>query len=229
MNGLDYAVIGVILLSALFAFVRGFVREALSIVAWAGAALITLYGFHFAYRLAVRQVQTPLLAELIAGAGLFLGSLIVLTIITGLLARLLSPTSLSPIDRTLGLVFGLARGAVVVCLAFLLLDISVPTKDQPGWVKQAKSTPLLQQGANALRTLLPASLQLNSGTMLNARQRAAAQAKQAREAMDALNRATAPLPPKTASGFKKDAGKASATQYPPAAQQDMNRLVGNSR
>lgn len=223
MNGLDYAVIGVIGLSALFAFARGFVREALSIVAWAGAALITLYGFHDVYSLVARRLHTPLLAELVAGAGLFLASLIVLTIATSLLARFLSPATLSPIDRTLGLVFGLARGAILVSAAFLLLDMSVPPKDQPVWVKQAKSAPLLQEGANALRTLLPASFRMNEPSVLDARRRAAARAKQARAAMDALVQATAPLPPKK----KKGAGKAPAPEYPPIERQELNRLVGN--
>ena len=71
MNALDLAVLGVIGLSAVFAFARGFVRETLSIVAWVGAALITLYGFAYAYGAIIRFVTTPLLADLIAGAGLF--------------------------------------------------------------------------------------------------------------------------------------------------------------
>ena len=87
MNALDLAILGVIALSAVFAFARGFVREALSIVAWVGAALITLYGFNYVYGSVVRFVTTPLLADLIAGAGLFVVSLIVLTILTGFLAR----------------------------------------------------------------------------------------------------------------------------------------------
>src|ERR1700738_1821038 len=88
MNALDLAIIAVIALSAVFAFARGFVREALSIVAWIGAAAITLYGFNSAYGIAIRFVTTPLLADLIAGAGLFVLSLIVLTILPGFSGRL---------------------------------------------------------------------------------------------------------------------------------------------
>ena len=50
MNWLDLAVIGIVALSAIFAFARGFVREALSIVAWVGAAAVTLYGFRLGLR-----------------------------------------------------------------------------------------------------------------------------------------------------------------------------------
>ena len=68
MNALDLAIIAIIAVSAIFAFARGFVREALSIIAWVGAAAITLYGFNSVYAFAVRFVTTPLLADLIAGA-----------------------------------------------------------------------------------------------------------------------------------------------------------------
>src|SRR5262245_26113513 len=99
MNGLDLAVVAVLRLAAVFAFARGFVREALSIVAWIGAALITLYGFNYLYRIVIRFITTPLLAELTAAAGLFLVSLIVLTILTGYVARVVQSSALSPIDR----------------------------------------------------------------------------------------------------------------------------------
>src|SRR5215469_15481642 len=100
MNALDLAIIGVVALSGIFAFARGFVREALSIAAWVGAAAITLYGFNSVYAIVVRFVTTPLLADLVAGAGLFVISLIILTILTGYLARFVQSSALSPIDRT---------------------------------------------------------------------------------------------------------------------------------
>jgi membrane protein required for colicin V production len=76
VNAVDLSVLGVIALSAIFAFARGFVRETLSIVAWVGAALITLYGFNYVDGLVARFVSTPLLADLVAGAGLFVVGLI---------------------------------------------------------------------------------------------------------------------------------------------------------
>ena len=59
MNALDLAIIAIIALSAIFAFARGFVREALSIIAWVGAAAITLYGFNSVYAVAVRFGALP--------------------------------------------------------------------------------------------------------------------------------------------------------------------------
>ena len=216
MNGLDLAVLGVIALSAIFAFARGLVREALSIVAWAGAALITLYGFNQVYGLVIHFVATPLLADLIAAAGLFVISLIVLTILTGYVARFVQSTALSPIDRTLGLIFGLARGAFLVSLAFLVLDISLPPNDRPGWIKQAKSEPFLAQGAELLRNALPEPLKIKSATASDDAQRALAD-----KAMRALSSPAAPSAAKP--------GEEQVPNYKPGDRRDMNRLIENSR
>ena len=216
MNGFDLAVLGVIALSAIFAFARGLVREALSIVAWVGAALITLYGFNHIYGLVIRFVTTPLLADLVAGAGLFVISLIVLTILTGYLARFVQSSALSPVDRTLGLIFGLARGAFLVSLAYLVLDISLPQNDRPGWIKQAKSEPFLAQGAELLRSVLPESMQLKSATASDDAQRALAD-----KAMRALSSPAAPSPAKL--------GEEQVPNYKPGDRRDMNRLIENSR
>jgi membrane protein required for colicin V production len=214
MNAVDLAVLVVIALSAVFAFARGFVREALSIAAWVGAAIVTLYGFSFAYAVVVRFVTTPLLADLVAGVGLFLISLIGLTILTGFLARFVHSSALSPIDRTLGLIFGAVRGAVLVSLAYLVLDISVPQTDRPGWLRDA-------QGAGLLRGMLPESLQIKSASAIDDAQRALSQAQAAHDAMRALSNPAAALPPKPA--------EAPMPAYKPAERRDLDRLIDNAR
>jgi len=221
VNAVDLGVLGVIALSAVFAFARGFVRETLSIVAWVGAALITLYGFNHVYGLVIRFVTTPLLANLVAGAGLFVIALIVLTIITGYLARLVHSPSLSPIDRTLGLVFGLARGAALVSLAYLVLDVSLPPNDRPGWIREAKSEPFLAQGADVLRSVLPQSLQMKSAAATDDTQRALERAREAQRAMRALSSPAAPSPAKP--------GQDQAPNYKPGDRRDMDRLIENAR
>ena len=221
MNALDLAIIAVIALSALFAFARGFVREALSIVAWVGAALITLYGFNHTYGIVVRFVTTPLLADLIAGAGLFVVSLIVLTILTAYVARFVHSSALSPIDRTLGLIFGLARGVILVSLAYLVVDVSLPQNDRPGWIKEAKSERFLARGADILRNALPESLQVRSAAAADDAQRAFDRAQDAQRAMRALSNPAAPSP--------ANPGQAPAPSYKPGERRDMDRLIENAR
>jgi membrane protein required for colicin V production len=204
LNLVDLAVLVVIALSAIFAFARGFVREALSIAAWVGAGLITYCGFDWAYRLTVRFVTTPLLADLIAGASLFLGSLIVLTILTSQIARLAQWSALTPIDRTLGLMFGIARGVVLVVALYFALDIFLPPNDWPSVLRDAKSQPLLAEGADIVRGILPASLQLNSASTLENAQHVLGQAKAAHDAMGALSTPAVPIPPKPENRPKYD-------------------------
>jgi membrane protein required for colicin V production len=220
MNLVDLAVLVVIALSAIFAFARGFVREALSLAAWVGAALITLYGFDYVYGITAGFVTTPLLANLIAGTGLFLGSLIVLTILTSYIAGLVQWSALSPIDRTLGLIFGVARGAVLVSIAYFLVEITLPPNDRPSLLQDARSQPLLAQGADMVRGVLPQSLQLKSASAIDDAQRGLGQAKAARDAMGALASPALPVPP-----TPQDA---QAPVYKPVEQRELNRLIDNS-
>jgi membrane protein required for colicin V production len=220
VNAFDFAIIAVIALSAIFAFARGFVREALSIIAWGGAAVITLYGFNSVYAIAIRFVTTPLLADLIAGAGLFVISLIVLTIITGYIARFADSAALSPINRTLGLIFGLARGLVLVSLAYLVVDVSLPQNDRPPWLKEAKSERFLAKGAELLRTALPESLQAKSAGTADDAHRTVERAQEAQRAMRAYS--------SPASSAAKS-GQENAPSYKSGDRSDMDRLIKSTR
>lgn len=215
MNLLDLAVLAVVVLSAIFAFARGFVREALSILAWGGAAVITYVSFDPVYGFLAPVIHTPLLAYVVDGAGVFILSLIVLTILTGYLARFLRFGALSSIDRTLGLLFGIARGVVLVCLAYLLLDVSVPRKERPLWVNAARSTPFLAEGADLLRDALPRSLHLQSADAGGAP--AIDQARAADRAMRALAAPVLPPPAKPAAGPHYETGE----------QRALDRVIDN--
>jgi membrane protein required for colicin V production len=223
MNPVDLGVIAVIGLSAIFAFARGFVREALSIVAWIGAGFITLYGFSTVYAIVDPMVHNPLLSQLIAGFGLFITSLIALTILTGIVARAVRSTGLSSIDRTLGFIFGLVRGAFVLSLACLLLDMVQPN-DRPIWLKEAKSMPYLEQGADMLRTFLPESLRVKSAAAADDVIKTLTPAAEAEKAMRALANPTAPAQP----AATPDQSSAAPT-YQPSDQRNLDRLINNQR
>jgi len=221
VNPLDLAVIGIVALSAIFAFARGFVREALSIIAWVGAGAITLYGFNRVYAQVEPRFHDRLLSQVVTGFGLFIISLIVLTILTGLIARAVRDSGLSPIDRTLGFVFGLARGAVLVCLAYLLLAVSLQPSDWPVWIRDAKSEPYLHEGADMLKGFLPESLKIKSTAAVDDTVKALSPAAEAERAMRAL---TNPAP---ASPAKPES--APAPGYRQGDQRDLDRLIGTQR
>ncbi len=228
MNPLDLGVIAVVVLSAIFAFARGFVREALSIVAWVGAAAITWYGGDYVKGVALRFLSDELLAKLISLSATFLVSLIGLTILTSLVARAVHHTGLSGLDRTLGFIFGLARGAFLVCLAYLLLDFSgVQPNDRPVWIREAKSGPYLHEGADVLKSFLPESLKIKgteaADELLRKADPKATAAEQAKRAMRALE---TPSPPAAA---KPDSAPAPAPSYRPGDQRELDRLIGTQR
>jgi membrane protein required for colicin V production len=221
MNPLDLGVIGIVALSAIFAFARGFVREALSIVAWVGAGAITLYGFNWVYAQVEPRVHDRLLSQVIAGFGLFVVSLVVLTILTGFLSRMVRVSGLSPIDRTLGFIFGAARGAFLVCLAYLLLAVSVQPNDWPSWIRDAKSEPYLHEGADVLKSFLPESLKVKSAEATDGAVKALSPAIEAERAMRALAN------PAPAAAPKPDS--APAPSYRQGDQRGLDRLIGTQR
>ncbi|MHA1599826.1 MAG: CvpA family protein [Alphaproteobacteria bacterium] len=158
INLTDIAVALVIAFSGLFALFRGFVHEILSVASWAGAAAATLIGFPFAQPEVRKIIAIPLVADLATGVAIFLVVLVLLSILTRMLANRVRGSGLGPLDRSLGLVFGFVRGALLVCIAWLVLIWVLPREDHPSWLLQARTLPLVERGGIFLVGLLPENL-----------------------------------------------------------------------
>ncbi|MEW6644650.1 MAG: CvpA family protein [Pseudomonadota bacterium] len=152
---LDIIVLAVMLLSGLLAMIRGFMREILSIAAWGIAALTTLYAFNKLLPTAKTYFNNDTVATIAVIAGVFLGTLIVVSIITVRISDLILDSRIGALDRTLGFLFGLARGLLIIVVAFLFFVWLVPEKQQPDWVRSAKSRVVLQGTGDWLMSLLP--------------------------------------------------------------------------
>src|SRR5215470_6003059 len=152
---LDIIVLAVMLLSGLLAMIRGFMREILSIAAWATAAVATLYGFPRLLPQAKAYFQNDTIAAIAVIAGVFIGTLVVATIITSKISDMVLDSRIGALDRTLGFLFGLGRGLLIVVVAFLFFAWLVPDKQQPDWVRTAKSLSVLQSTGNWLMSMLP--------------------------------------------------------------------------
>lgn len=161
INLTDAAILAILALSAAFAFFRGFVHETLAVVSWVGSALATLYGFPYAQPKAREFISSPLLADMVAGIAIFLIVLIILTIVTRSLSRRIQDSSLGPLDRSLGLVFGALRGAVLVCVAWLLMVWVLPREDMPDWITEARGLPLVERGGALIVKLIPEKYQVH--------------------------------------------------------------------
>ena len=152
---LDIIVLAVMLLSGLLAMIRGFMREILSIAAWGAAALATLYAFPRLLPTAKTYFNNETVAMVAVVAGVFLGTLLVATIITSRISDMVLDSRIGALDRTLGFLFGLGRGLLIVVVAFLFFAWLVPDKQQPDWVRSAKSLSVLQSSGAWLQSLLP--------------------------------------------------------------------------
>lgn len=152
---LDIIVLAVMLLSGLLAMIRGFMREILSIGAWASAAVATLYAFPRLLPQAKAYFNNDTIAAIAVIAGVFIGTLVLATIITSKISDMVLDSRIGALDRTLGFLFGLGRGLLIVVVAFLFFAWLVPDKQQPDWVRTAKSLSVLQSTGNWLMSMLP--------------------------------------------------------------------------
>ena len=173
VNPIDLAVILLLVLSAVFAFVRGFVREVLAIASWVGAFLVSRFVYEPASvpfedllrlpaaanlmaSVGLGEESVGLLADVLAGIVLFVLSLILFSLLCHYIAKGVRGAALSAIDRSLGFVFGLARGALVICLFFLgFVWLSPDPERWPEMLARARTLPLIERGTAMIQGLVP--------------------------------------------------------------------------
>jgi membrane protein required for colicin V production len=151
---IDLLVVAIVGASAVFAVYRGFVAETLSIFAWAAAAFATLYFAPSAAPL-LGSSMSPVAAMVVAYIAVFLVVLIPLSFISARFADNVQQSSVGPLDRSLGAVFGIVRGLILVSLAYILFTLIVPVKKQPEWIAHAWTLPLIQDTGDVLLSLVP--------------------------------------------------------------------------
>ena len=155
---LDVILIVLMLISGLLAMVRGFSREILSISSWviAGFVAFTFYPTlsPFAANYTQSVTSNELVPDLVAGAGIFLVALIIVSLITMKIADFIVDSRIGALDRTLGFIFGAARGALLV-MVMLLFYLNFFPDNQPDWVANAKSKPALESMGERLVNMIP--------------------------------------------------------------------------
>lgn len=152
---LDGIFLIVLLISAFLAMIRGFVREVLSIGAWVAAAVATIYLFDTLLPHVKTYLPEPLVAQAATALGIFLITLIVVSFITIQISDFVLDSRIGALDRTLGFVFGAARGAILMAVAMIMFNWFQPEDRQPNWIAQAKAKPILNQIGDKLISLLP--------------------------------------------------------------------------
>jgi membrane protein required for colicin V production len=193
INLADLIVIVVLLASGLFALVRGFVHEVLGIASWVGAAFVTLHAYPLVQPWVLNVIAVEFIASLLTGVGLFLITLVLFSVLTRILSNRIQQSSLGPLDRSLGLLFGFARGAVIVVLAWLALGYVIGADQRPGWIQEARSRPLVERGAAMLLALVPPSLLQSGDQAAEDARRRAEELRRAEEAYQQYQKLVSPV------------------------------------
>ena len=154
MNGVDIAVILVLLSSGIFALMRGFVYEVLAMAGWVAAALAALWGLPYVRPYLAPHISNTTLADVVGGASIFLLVLLLSSFITHGIARQVRKSVVSAVDRSLGFAFGLVRGLVLACLCFMVVD-KLMAPDEPPLLTNARTRPLLAAGSRLIQSLIP--------------------------------------------------------------------------
>ena len=149
----DIAVLIVVGLSVIMAFTKGFATVALSLLAWVATIFAVVFAGELITPYLRPYVQPEWLADTITYAGLFIGGLFILKWLAGLIGGAIKNSPVGFLDRSLGALFGLVRGMVLVSALYFGYTKLVPG-DEPDWVEKAQTKPLVAWGAEMFASIV---------------------------------------------------------------------------
>ena len=153
----DIAVLVIIGLSIVMAFTKGFATVALSLLAWVATILAVVFAGELITPYLRPYVQPEWLADTITYAGLFIGGLFILKWLAGLIGGAIKNSPVGFLDRSLGALFGLVRGMVLVSALYFGFTKLVPG-DEPEWVANAQTKPLVGWGSEMFAAIVGGAL-----------------------------------------------------------------------
>ncbi|WP_439534181.1 CvpA family protein [Polymorphobacter sp.] len=154
LTSFDVVVLALVALTGIMGLARGFVGELVSLGAWVAGVLAVRFFHVEAKALAQTMVTDETAAAALALVGLFVGAFLLVRIVGGMVSQTTRASVVGPIDRLLGLGFGLAKGVVAAVLLFLLANMAVemmgPQPSPQLWLKEARTAPVLAILSRAL-------------------------------------------------------------------------------
>jgi len=156
MNAVDYTIIAILLVSTGISFLRGFVKEVLSLVAWIGAMWVAVSFTPQVSVLLENQINNESIRLVASFLGLFIATLIVASLTNTLVSQLVKKTGLSGTDRMIGLIFGFARGGVIITV--IVLVVGVTTLPQEPWWKSSILLDYFEMSAIWLKSNFPGDI-----------------------------------------------------------------------
>ncbi len=143
ITAVDLGIFALVTISGLISMIRGFVKEAMALVIWLSAFVIAMSFKEVVAQLLINAIELASIRQLAAWGLLFVGTLLIGAIINFLLGKLVSSTGLAGTDRTLGLVFGVSRGLLVVLALVIVVPEALPVEED-NWWKQSNLIPYFQ-------------------------------------------------------------------------------------
>ncbi|BFM48384.1 CvpA family protein [Marinomonas sp. THO17] len=166
MATVDWLIVAVVVLSSLLSLKRGFVKEVLSLLTWVVAFVVAVKFSDQMQSLLVEQVQNDQIRYIVAFISLFVASLVVGALVSFLLGSLIQVTGLSSTDRVLGMLFGFARGSLIVVAFVSLLSLSPAIQETEFW-QTSQLIPQLGQLNEWTREMLGKSSELMDSTLID--------------------------------------------------------------
>ena len=210
----DIVIVIVLVISGLLAYFRGLVREVLSLATWIGAALAAGYSFPYAQPYARDLIGVKIVADIVTGLVLFVAALIVLTLLNHVISGRVKESALGAIDRGLGFMFGVVRGALLVSVAYIAATWFWTADELSPYIGNAKAMPYVQQGADLLRKVVPKDVQSDTEAAAENAKNTTNQAIEAERLLNTLRNARQPDKP---------------TSYNQNERREMQRLIDSNR
>lgn len=158
LTAFDVGVGVLVLISAILATARGFTREVLSLATWAGSAAIAAYAYFNHQDIARQYISEEIVADVVTVLGTFIVALIILHLITMRIADFVVDSKIGPLDRTLGFIFGVARG-VLIAVVVVIFGQWLLGPQLPPWAAESRSLPVLEDFGDSLIAVLPPDLE----------------------------------------------------------------------
>ncbi|MBR7889904.1 CvpA family protein [Marinomonas sp. A79] len=166
LSTIDWLIVAVVILSTMLSLKRGFVKEVLSLLTWVIAFVVAVKFSDQMQALLLDQVQNDQIRYIVAFVSLFVATLVVGVLVSYLLGSLIQVTGLSSTDRVLGMLFGFARGSLIVVAFVSLLSLSPAIEKTEFW-QTSQLIPELGQLNDWTRDMLGKSSDLIDSSLID--------------------------------------------------------------
>ena len=156
INLLDIILFVSIIVSLFIGYSRGFIKETLSIINWLLAAWLAFKYYSDLQTITINFIDSNIIADAISFGILFLFSIITLTFLSNFISKNIKNSLLAPLDRLLGIVFGIIRAILLIIVVFIAGNQTIWVNNTiPKWIYESYSYPIIISITNNLKNILP--------------------------------------------------------------------------